>query len=111
MNRSFSKLRHIQESNILLEKRLMNESHNEEVDESYWNKLFGSPTIKDATHDSLRGQGHSHTSKDESNELYVVFKGQNFYPSDIEYADPNDMGEIPRIEDDKLIVANPTWSL
>ena len=89
----------------------MNESHNEEVDESYWNKLFGSPTIKDATHDSLRGQGHSHTSKDESNELYVVFKGQNFYPSDIEYADPNDMGEIPRIEDDKLIVANPTWSL
>jgi hypothetical protein len=81
------------------------------LNESYWNKLFGSPTIKDAAHDSLRGQGHSHTGKDESNELYVVFQGQNFYPSDIEYADPNDMGEIPRIEGDKLIVANPTWSL
>jgi hypothetical protein len=107
MNRSYSKLRHIQESNILLEKRLMKDK----INESYWDKIFGSPTIKDATHDSLRGQGHSHTGKDESNELYVVFQGQNFYPSDIEYAEPNDMGEIPRIEGDKLIVANPSWSL
>ena len=81
------------------------------MDESYWNKLFGSPTIKDAAHDSLRGKGHSHVGKDDSNELYVVFNGQNFYPNQIEYADPNDLGEIPRIEGDKLIVANPAWSL
>ena len=28
---------------------------------------------------------------------------------DFEIADHNDMGKIPRVEDGKLIIANPAW--
>lgn len=79
------------------------------LNEGLMDRLFGSPSITDAAKDSLRSQGHSHIAKDETEELYVVFNGQKFYPSDIEYADNYDMGEIPRIEGNKLIVANPMW--
>jgi hypothetical protein len=41
----------------------------------------------------------------------VVFNGQEFYPDQIEYAEYGDLGEIPRIENGKLIVANPGWSM
>jgi len=64
--------------------------------------------VSDAAHDSLRGKGFSHRGKDESN--YIMFNGKKFYDDDIEYADNQDLGEIPRVEGDKLIIANPMWS-
>jgi hypothetical protein len=82
----------------------------EEITESFWNDNFGKPTVKDAAHDSLRGQGWSHTSKDEKGEA-IIFNGQEFYPDQIEYAEYGDLGEIPRIEGGKLIVANPGWNV
>lgn len=87
--------------NVLLEEKKINEG--------LFDRLFGSPSVTDAAKDALRSQGHSQVAKDESEELYVVFNGQKFYPSDIEYADNYDMGQIPRIEGNKLIVANPMW--
>jgi hypothetical protein len=39
-----------------------------------------------------------------------MFNGKKFYDEDIEYADNQDLGEIPRIERGKLIIANPNWS-
>jgi len=64
--------------------------------------------VSDAAHDSLRGQGFSHRGKDEAN--YIMFNGKKFYDEDIEYADNQDLGEIPRVERGKLIIANPNWS-
>jgi hypothetical protein len=87
------------------------ENFNHTLNEGFWDKIFGSPTISDAAKDSVRGKGYSHVAKDDTNELYVVFNGEKFYPNDIEYAGPNDLGEIPRIEGGKLIVANPVWSM
>jgi hypothetical protein len=49
--------------------------------------------------------------KDDSDENYVVFKGQKFYPNQIQYDDAYSTKEIPRIEDGILIVANPAWSM
>jgi len=80
-----------------------------EMAEGLWDRLFGSPSVTDAAKDAFKSQGHSHVAKDDSQELYVVFNGEKFYPSDIEYADHNDLGEIPRVENGKLIVANPMW--
>ena len=80
------------------------------INESYWDRLFGRPSVKDSAEDALKSQGFSHTSKDEDEE-HIIFDGQKFYQDDIEYADPHDMGEIPRIEGDKLIIANPAWKL
>jgi hypothetical protein len=87
------------------------EKFKQSINEGLWDRIFGSPTISDAAKDSVRGKGYSHVAKDDSKELYIVFNGQKFYPKDIEYADMNDLGDIPRIEGDKLIVANPTWSM
>jgi hypothetical protein len=84
-----------------------------QINESFWNSIFGKPTIKDAAHTSLRGTGHSHTGKedDQKEHNFIMFKGQKFYPDQIEYADYQDLGELPRIENDKLIIANPAWSM
>ena len=41
---------------------------------------------------------------------YIMFNGKKFYDEDIEYADNQDLGEIPRVENGKLIIANPNWS-
>jgi len=79
------------------------------VNEGFWDSLFGKPTIDDAAHDSMRGQGWSHRGKDEEN--YIMFKGQKFYPDQIQYDEYNSTKEIPRVENGKLIVANPAWSL
>ena len=79
------------------------------VNEGFWDSLFGKPTIDDAAHDSMRGQGWSHRGKDEEN--YIMFQGQKFYPDQIQYDEYNSMKQIPRVENGKLIVANPAWSL
>ena len=79
------------------------------VNEGFWDSLFGKPTIDDAAHDSMKGQGWSHRGKDEEN--YIMFQGQKFYPDQIQYDEYNSMKQIPRVENGKLIVANPAWSL
>jgi hypothetical protein len=40
-----------------------------------------------------------------------MFDGQKFYPNQIEYADYQDLGDLPRVEDGVLIIANPGWSM
>jgi peptidoglycan hydrolase-like protein with peptidoglycan-binding domain len=79
------------------------------INEGFFDKLFGKPTVDDAAHDSVRGQGFSHRGKDEEN--YIMFKGEKFYQDQIEYDDYDSTKPIPRIEGEKLIVANPAWSL
>ena len=86
----------------------------QEENEGFWSDVFGKPSVKDAAHTSLRGTGSSLTGKDDtksSEHNYTMFDGQKFYEDDIEYADYSDLGNLPRIEDGKLIIANPAWSL
>ena len=81
---------------------------NKSVKEGFWNR-WTKPSIDQAAHDSVRGQGHSHRGNDDGE--YIMFNGQKFSQDQIEYADINDFKEIPRIEGDMLIIANPNWSL
>lgn len=80
------------------------------VKEGLWSDIFGKPDIKDAKHTQIRGKGYSHTGKEEEKE-FIMFNGEKYYEDQIEYADYNDLGELPRVEDGKLIIANPAWSL
>jgi hypothetical protein len=89
-------------------------SFNNKVNEGFWNSIFGNPTVKDAAHTALRGTGSSMTGKDDStmdDHNYIMFNGQKFYPEQIEYADYQDLGELPRVENGKLLIANPAWSM
>lgn len=83
----------------------------EENHESFWSDTFGKPSIGRATRDSYKGQGYSQRGKDDEEEHYVMFNGEKFYDDDIEYADYQDLGELPRVENGKLIVTNPAWEL
>jgi hypothetical protein len=85
------------------------ESFGSNINENFWNSIFGKPTVDNAAHDSLRGKGFSHRGKDEDN--YIMFDGQKFYPDQIEYDDVYSTKKIPRVENGMLIVANPAWSL
>lgn len=87
------------------------ESFSEKVNEGFWDSLFGRPTVGDATRDSMKSQGWSRMGKDENEENYIMFQGQKFYPSQIQYDDVYSTKPIPRIENGILIVANPAWSL
>lgn len=83
-----------------------------ETKESFWNMNFGKPSVKDAAHTHLKKHGYSEIGKDENDdENYIVYKGEKFYPNQIEYADYQDMGDLPRVEDGKLVIANPGWKL
>ena len=83
-----------------------------EMNESFWTSIFGKPTIDKAAHDSLRGLGYSHTGRGERDEdNYIMFDGNKFYPDQIEYDDYQSTKPLPRIEGDKLIIANPAWSM
>ena len=89
-------------------KRFNSFSKETEVNESgFWSRLFGGDKVSAATEDSLRGQGFSHSGRDEEN--YIMFQGSKFYESDIEFDDYNSTKPIPRIEGNKLIIANPIW--
>ena len=79
------------------------------VNENFWSSIFGKPTVKDAAHDQLRGQGYSHTGKDENN--YIMFNGQKFYQDQIQYDDYQSTKPLPRVEGHRLIIANPAWSM
>lgn len=88
----------------------INESESK-VEEGFWSSIFGDPTVDDATRSSFKSQGWSHMGRDEKEKNYVVFNGKKFYPEEIEYDDVYSTKDVPRIENGKLIVANPAWSL
>lgn len=79
------------------------------INEGFWDTIFGKPTVQHAAKDSLRAQGWSEMGGREDN--YVMFKGQKFYPEQIQYDDVYSTKEIPRIENGILIVSNPAWKL
>jgi len=85
---------------------------NKSVKEGFFNR-FMKPSIDQASDDSVKGQGHSQRGNDDlatpAGE-YIMFNGQKFSQDEIDYADYNDLGKIPRIEDGMLIIANPNWS-
>jgi hypothetical protein len=85
----------------------------ERMNENFWTSIFGKPTVDDAAHDAMRGKGFSHRGKDgeRTEDNYIMFDGQKFYPDQIEYDDYNSTKELPRVEGDKLIIANPAWSM
>ena len=63
-----------------------------------------------ATGASGRGRRDSNYGENpKSEDEYVIFKGQQFGPDEIEYASYDDLGDLPRIENGKLIVTNPAW--
>jgi len=88
-----------------------------ETKEGFWDNLFGKADVDRATRDSMRSTGVSARGRKDSNygespkpeDEYVVFKGEKFGTDQIEYASPYDLGEIPRVENGKLIVSNPAW--
>lgn len=95
-------------------KRVIQEQKNTEIEEGFFDNIFGRPSIKDAAHTAKRGTGHSHTGKHDSSSQehdYISFGGQKFSKDDVEYADYHDLGDLPRIEGGKLIIANPAWDL
>jgi len=89
------------------------ENFDGKINEGFWDSLFGKPTVDDAAKDSMKSQGWSHRGKDseKKEDNYIMFNGQKFYPDQIEYDSAYSTKEIPRVENGKLIVANPAWSL
>ena len=81
------------------------------ITEGMWSDIFGKPSVDRASKDSYKSQGHSHRGKEDDNRHFTMFNGQKFYDDDIEYADYHDLGELPRIENGKLIVTNPAWEM
>lgn len=89
----------------------------QETKESFWDDIFGRPDVDRAVKDSMRATGSSGRGRKDSNygedpkpeDEYVVFQGQQFSPDDIEYASYDDLGDLPRVENGKLIVTNPAW--
>jgi len=79
-----------------------------------WNSFLRGPKTDDASHDSYRSRGFSQSGTDDlqgtNPQNYVMFNGRKFYNDDLLFASHGDTGEIPRIEGDNLIIANPTWS-
>lgn len=95
------------------------EETKEETKEGFFDDIFGKPDVDRATRDSMRATGASGRGRRDSDygrapkreDEYVIFKGRQFSPDDIEYASYDDLGDLPRIEDGKLIVTNPAWEL
>lgn len=86
----------------------------QETTESFWDSNFGKPSVKDAAHTHLKKHGYSEIGKDDEDregENYIMYNGKKYFPEDIEYADYQDLGDLPRTEDGKLIIANPGWKL
>ena len=87
--------------------------------EGFFDDIFGKPDVDRAFRDSTRATGHAGRGRTDSNygstpnpeDEYVVFQGQRFDTNDIEYASYDDLGDLPRIENGKLIVTNPAWEL
>jgi len=86
-------------------KRVIKESYKDDYTASGFDKMG------DAAHSSFKSKGYSHRGKDNEGEFYIMFDGKKFYEGDFEIADYNDTGDIPRVEDGKLIIANPVWGM
>jgi hypothetical protein len=84
-----------------------------ETKESFWDLNFGRPSVKDASKTQLKGMGYSYTGRDDERggDNYIMYNGEKFFPDQIEYADYQDLGDLPRVEDGKLLIANPAWGL
>ena len=97
--KQFAKKNNIKDSNKSVKEGLFNR----------WTK----PSIDQASDDSVKSQGYSHRGNDDlaipAGE-YIMFNGQKFDEDHFDYADINDLGIIPRIEGEMLIIANPNWS-
>lgn len=110
-NEKFSKLvsSKLGEVKTLVEQKV----EKKETKESFWDLNFGRPSVKDAAKTQLKGMGYSHMGKDDERggDNYIMFNGEKFFPDQIEYADYQDLGDLPRVEDGKLLVANPAWGL
>jgi hypothetical protein len=89
---------------VRLVKRVINETN----EDFLFGRKFRKPNVDDAASDQLRGRGYSFRGNDDDSH-YIVHDGEKFYEDDIEYADFNDTGDIPRVENGKLIIANPRW--
>ena len=87
-----------------LVKRIVREGYEDDYTASGFDKMG------DAAHSSMKSKGFSHRGKDDNDEFFIMFDGEKFYEGDFEVADYNDTGEIPRVENGKLIIANPAWS-
>jgi len=84
-------------------KRIIIEGYNDDYTASGYDKMG------DAAHSAFKSKGYSHRGSDDNEEFYIMFDGEKFYEDDFKIADMNDMGEIPRVENGKLIIANPAW--
>jgi len=90
-----------------------------QINEGFFEDNFGNPDVDRAFRDSSRATGVAERGRTDSNygkdpkpeDEYVKFQGQEFSPRNIVYASYDDLGEIPRIENGKLIVTNPAWEL
>lgn len=82
-------------------------------EESYWERLFGKASTKDAADSALRSKGYSHTGREDDNRYFIEFDGKRYYEDkgEIEYASVYDTGKIPRDENGVLLIKNPAWSL
>jgi hypothetical protein len=78
------------------------------IKEGLFNRWF-KPSVGQAAHDQLRGQGYSHRGTEEEGE-YIMHDGEKYYADDIEYDDYYSTKPLPRVENGKLIIANPNWS-
>ncbi len=84
-------------------KRIIRESYDDDYTASGFDRMG------DAAHSSFKSKGYSHRGKDDEGEFFIMFDGEKFYEGDFEIADHNDTGDIPRVENGKLIIANPAW--
>lgn len=88
-----------------------------QLNEGFFEDNFGEPDVDRAFRDSKRATGVAGRGRKDQNygespkDEYVIFQGQEFHPRNIQYASYDDLGEIPRIENGKLIVTNPAWEL
>jgi hypothetical protein len=110
-NEKFSKLvgSKLGEVKTLVEQKV----EKKETKESFWDLNFGRPSVKDASKTQLKGMGYSYTGRDDERggDNYIMYNGEKFFPDQIEYADYQDLGDLPRVEDGKLLIANPAWGL
>lgn len=91
----------------------------QEMEEGFFDNIFGRPDVDRALRDSMRATGSSMRGRKDSKygdnpsfeDEYIVFQGQQFGPDEIQYASYDDLGELPRIENGRLIVTNPAWEM
>lgn len=79
------------------------------TNENLFSRFLGGDKIDPAKQTAMKSQGYSHIGKNEDEQNYIMYQGQKFYQEDIEYDDYHSTKPLPRIEGNKLIIANPIW--